>query len=74
MPLLLGLALVALFIWLAENIGTFTAAWVYPNQRHGWELVSLGKLGSWFLLMLISYTLVAAINRPAPMSAAPASD
>jgi uncharacterized membrane protein YoaT (DUF817 family) len=74
MPLLLGLALVALFIWLAENIGTFTAAWAYPNQRHGWELVSLGKLGSWFLLMLISYTLVAAINRPAPMSAATASD
>jgi uncharacterized membrane protein YoaT (DUF817 family) len=74
MPLLLGLALVALFIWLAENIGTFTAAWAYPNQRHGWELVSFGKLGSWFLLMLISYTLVAAINRPAPMSAAPASD
>ncbi|MBA2126887.1 DUF817 domain-containing protein [Hyphomicrobium methylovorum] len=62
MPLLLGLALVAFFIWLAENIGTFTAAWTYPNQRHGWELVSLGKAGSWFLLMLISYTLVAALN------------
>ncbi|MFA5955627.1 DUF817 domain-containing protein [Hyphomicrobium sp.] len=64
MPLLLGLFLVALFIWFAENIGTFTAAWAYPNQRHGWVLVSVGKLGSWFLLMLISYTLVAALNRP----------
>lgn len=67
MPLLLGLALVALFIWFAENIGTFTAAWAYPNQRHGWQLVSVGKLGSWFLLMLISYTLVAALNRPRSM-------
>jgi uncharacterized membrane protein YoaT (DUF817 family) len=67
MPLLLGLFLVALFIWFAENIGTFTAAWAYPNQRHGWELVSLGKLGSWFLLMLISYTLVASLNRPSAM-------
>jgi uncharacterized membrane protein YoaT (DUF817 family) len=67
MPLLLGLFLVALFIWLAENIGTFTAAWAYPNQRHGWELVSVGKLGSWFLLMLISYTLVASIHRPSAM-------
>jgi uncharacterized membrane protein YoaT (DUF817 family) len=69
MPLLLGFGLVALFIWLAENIGTFTAAWVYPNQRHGWALVPLGKLGAWFLLMIISYTLVALLNRPQPMDA-----
>ncbi len=69
MPLLLGFGLVALFIWLAENIGTFTAAWVYPNQRHGWALVPLGKLGAWFLLMIISYTLVALLNRPEPMAA-----
>ena len=62
MPLLLGLVLVALFIWFAENIGTFTAAWVYPNQRHGWELVSFSKLGAWFLLMIISYALVAWVN------------
>jgi uncharacterized membrane protein YoaT (DUF817 family) len=68
MPLLLGLVLVALFIWLAENIGTFTAAWAYPNQKHGWQMVGIGKLGSWFLLMLISYTLVAAVNRPQPMA------
>lgn len=67
MPLLLGLFLVALFIWFAENIGTFTAAWAYPNQRQGWELVSAGKLGSWFLLMLISYTLAAWLNRPSVM-------
>ena len=62
MPMLLAALLTATFIWLAENIGTFTAAWAYPNQKKGWELVSLGKLGSWFLLMIISYTLVAAVN------------
>jgi uncharacterized membrane protein YoaT (DUF817 family) len=64
MPLLLGFALVALFIWIAENIGTFTAAWMYPHQRAAWSLVSLGKLGAWFLLMIISYVLVALVNRP----------
>ena len=68
MPLLVGFALVALFIWFAENIGTFTAAWMYPHQRHGWTLVSLGKLGAWFLLMIISYVLVALVNRPQAMS------
>lgn len=62
MPLLLGLVLVALFIWFAENIGTFTAAWVYPSQRGGWHVVSLSKLGAWFLLMIISYTMVAWLN------------
>src|SRR5262245_11130421 len=64
MPLLLGFALVALFIWLAENIGTFTAAWVYPHQRQAWVLVGFGKLGAWFLLMIISYVLVALVNQP----------
>ncbi len=68
MPLLVGFALVALFIWFAENIGTFTAAWMYPNQRHGWTLVAFGKLGAWFLLMIISYVLVALVNRPQAMT------
>ena len=63
MPLLLGLFLVALFIWFAENIATFANAWVYPGQEGGWHMVGLGKLGSWFLLMLISFTLVAVIHR-----------
>jgi len=62
MPLLLGLVLVALFIWLAENIGTFAKAWHYPNQRSAWELVPITKLGAWFLLMIISYTLVVAVH------------
>ncbi len=62
MPLALGLFLVALFIWSAENIATFARAWVYPNQKAGWQMVSLGKLGSWLLLMMLSYTLVAWVH------------
>jgi len=77
MPLLLGFVLVAMFIWFSENIGTFTRTWVYPSQLHEWSPVSFAKLGSWFLLMIISYSLVALINRPQPMIsriASPAPD
>ncbi len=64
MPVLLGFLLVALFIWFAENIGTFARAWVYPGQEEGWIPVSLAKLGSWFLLMIISVVLVSLVRRP----------
>ena len=67
MPLLLGLLLVALFIWFAENIGTFSAVWLYPHQHAGWSMVALPKLGSWFLLVVVSYALVAMVNRPADL-------
>ena len=64
MPFLLGFFLVATFIWLAENIATFANAWVYPSQSDGWHMVSLDKLGSWFLLMMISVVLVSLVHRP----------
>jgi uncharacterized membrane protein YoaT (DUF817 family) len=81
MPLLLGLGLVALFIWIAENVGTFAHVWTYPHQAAQWAPVPLTKLGAWFLLMLISYALVAAVHgirryeqedqaKPAPAPAA----
>jgi uncharacterized membrane protein YoaT (DUF817 family) len=63
MPLLLGWFLVAAFIWGAENIGTFSRAWMYPGQEHGWQLVSPAKLGAWYLLMIISFVLVSTIHR-----------
>jgi uncharacterized membrane protein YoaT (DUF817 family) len=62
MPLLLGLLLVALFIWFAENIGTFSRAWLYPGQEDGWRMVSPAKLGAWFLLMMISFVLVELVH------------
>ncbi len=64
MPLLLGFFLVSLFIWLAENIGSFSAVWLYPHQLKAWSPVTWGKLGSWFLLMIISFVLVSLVNTP----------
>ena len=64
MPVLLGFLLVAVFIWLAENLGTYTRAWIYPAQRHGWTPVSMSKIGSWYLLMIISWVLVSLVFRP----------
>ena len=63
MPLLVGWLLVALFIWFAENIATFARAWTYPDQAEGWTLVSPAKLGAWYLLMYISFVLVATVHR-----------
>lgn len=67
MPLLIGFLLVALFIWFAENIGTWSRAWIYPGQEGGWTPVSIGKLGAWFLLMIISFVLVTLVHRPQPL-------
>ena len=64
MPMLLAFLLVALFIWIAENIGTWSRAWIYPDQLDGWSLVSWSKLGSWYLLMLISVVLVTLVHPP----------
>ena len=64
MPLVLGFFLVAVFIWFAENIGTFAQAWRYPDQADGWRLVSLAKLNAWVLLMIISFVLVTLVNKP----------
>jgi uncharacterized membrane protein YoaT (DUF817 family) len=64
MPLLAGFCLVALFIWGAENIGTFATVWVYPNQRAGWAAVPVAKFGAWLLLMIISFILVSLAHKP----------
>lgn len=58
MPTLVSFVLTAFFIWIAENIGTFTSIWLYPDQLNGWQIVSLSKLGSWLLLMVISFIMV----------------
>jgi uncharacterized membrane protein YoaT (DUF817 family) len=64
MPLLLGFILIALFIWVAENIGTLSHAWLYPSQWHGWTAVSINKLGSWFMLVIMSYVIVTLLHHP----------
>ncbi|GAB3405893.1 DUF817 domain-containing protein [Schumannella luteola] len=74
MPVLLAFALVALFIWFAENIGTGAGAWTYPDQVDGWHLVSPVKIVSWFLLMMISVALVTWVYPPQPPDPAPLDD
>jgi len=69
MPLLLGFLLVALFIWFAENIGTWSRAWLYPGQQEAWTPVSIQKLGAWYLLMIISFVLVTLVHRPKAVDA-----
>lgn len=69
MPLLVGFLLVALFIWFAENIGTWSRAWLYPGQGEQWTPVSIQKLGAWYLLMIISFVLVTLVHRPQPVDA-----
>ena len=71
MPLLLGLLLVALFIWFGENLATAGGAWLYPSQMRGWHPVGPAKLASWFLLMLVSYTLVAGLEGRAHVARRP---
>ncbi len=63
-PLLLVFIGVALFIWLAENIGTWGGAWLYPGQEDGWVMVSPQKLIAWFLLMIISVVMVTWVYPP----------
>ena len=66
MPVAVSFVLVALFIWIAENIATWANAWSYPNQLNGWQPVSITKLVSWVLLMIISVVLVAWVYPPRP--------
>lgn len=63
MPFLLAAFLTALFIWFAENIGTFTSIWLYPSQLEYWHPVSFNKTGSWFLLLILSFALVSIIYK-----------
>ncbi|MFM9920347.1 DUF817 domain-containing protein [Lacisediminihabitans sp. H27-G8] len=72
MPTVLAFVLVALFIWIAENIATWANAWSYPNQLHGWQPVSITKLVSWVLLMIISVVLVAWVYPPRALEASEA--
>lgn len=62
MPLNLGFLLIAFFIWVAENISTYLGAWQYPNQVHTWNVVSTQKITSWFLMVIISFILVAYLK------------
>lgn len=61
LPLLPILLVLAFLIWIAENISTFYKIWLYPTQIEAWHMVGWGKLGSWYLLLLLSLVLVMKI-------------
>lgn len=77
MPLPVAAFLSSIFLWLAENIGTATKTWLY-NGQHSQDWVSFGKLGSWYLLLYVSFVTVTLVFRevllPAPLSQKPAPD
>ena len=73
MPVPVSTLLVTLFIWIAENLGTYARAWRYPHQAEGWQLVGLSKLGSWYLLMIISVVLVSLVQVPRTRDGRPAA-
>ncbi len=62
MPLALSFLLIGFFIWVAENIATYLGAWAYPGQTQSWRIVSIGKISSWFLLVIISFVIVADLK------------
>ena len=55
-------ALIAFFIWIAENISTYFGAWQYPNQIHQWNAVSTSKISSWFVMVIISFIIVSYLK------------
>ncbi|KPA21639.1 hypothetical protein shim_23460 [Shimia sp. SK013] len=66
MPLPLAAFLSSIFLWLAENIGTATKVWLYHGQSAN-DWVSLAKMGSWYLLLYVSFTTVTVVFRDALM-------
>lgn len=64
MPLVLAAFLSCLFLYLAENIGTLSGTWLY-NGSASFSFTSLAKIGSWYLLLFVSFVQVSLVNRHA---------
>lgn len=69
MPLPMAAFLSSVFLWIAENVGTRSGTWVYANQSV-FDMVSLAKMGSWYLLLYVSFATVTLVYRDA-LSRAP---
>ncbi len=54
-------ALFAFFVWMAEQIGTYARAWVYPSQTAAWKPVSFHMFTSWYLLLVFSFVLITIL-------------
>lgn len=62
-PVLALFIFVGLLVYAAENIGSASGTWLYPNQHREWQMVPIGKLESWTLLMIVSFSLVRLVRR-----------
>ena len=62
MPLPLAALLSSFFLWVAENVGTGTGTWIYAGQG-ALDLVSFAKMGSWYLLLYVSFATVTLVYR-----------
>ena len=62
MPLVLSFVAIGAALWFAENAATFLGAWKYPDQLDVWRSVHVGKVGSWSLLVSLSFVLVAILK------------
>lgn len=63
-PLPLAFLLAALLIYGAENVGTVTRTWVYAGQG-AFDPVHPAKIGSWYLLLFVSFVSTTLILRNA---------
>lgn len=79
MPMVLSAFLASLALWVAENVGTRTGTWLYAGQQEA-QLVSLAKIGSWYLLLYVSFVTVtlaapgAILNARRPDPAPPIAE
>jgi uncharacterized membrane protein YoaT (DUF817 family) len=64
MPLPVAALLSAVALWVAENVGTATGTWIYSGQVPG-QIVSVAKLGSWYLLLYVAFVTVTLVTRRA---------
>ena len=64
MPLPLAAFFSSFFLWVAENVGTGTKTWIYAGQDSH-QMVSLAKMGSWYLLLFVSFVTVTVVLRDA---------
>ncbi len=64
MPMVLAGLLTSFFLWVAENVGTRTRTWIYAGQNKD-DWVSFSKMGSWYLLIFVSFVTVTLVYRHA---------
>lgn len=62
MPLPVAALCLSVPLWLAETIGTLTGTWAYAGHDPG-SVAPPATLGSWYLLLYVSFMLVLAVHR-----------